>query len=132
MLYTRLIQRLAEVIDVDGNPLLDNTLVIWLSELGYGNHFNFNIPIVMAGMPSAFTEGQGRHIVLPQRHTMGDLFTKALDMVGVPDTTFGYQGRIGDSGVAQSELAEWAGYGGSTGDAFVNADRPLHAGPFTV
>jgi hypothetical protein len=132
MLYTRLIQRLAEVIDVDGNPLLDNTLVIWLSELGYGNHFNFNIPIVMAGMPSAFTEGQGRHIVLPQRHTMGDLFTKALDMVGVPDTTFGYQGRIGDSGVAQSELAVWAGYGGSTGDAFVNADRPLHAGPFVV
>jgi hypothetical protein len=132
MLYTRLIQRLSEVIDVDGNPLLDNTLVIWLSELGYGSHFNFNIPIVMAGMPSAFTEGQGRHVVLPQRHTMGDLFTKALAMVGLEGQTFGYQGRIGDSGVSQSDMAVWAGYGGTTGGAFVNADRPLHAGDFVL
>jgi len=132
MLYTRLIQRLAEVTDVDGNPLLDNTLVIWLSELGYGSHFNFNIPIVMAGLPSAFAEGQGRHVVLPKRHSMGDLFTKALDMVGVPDHTFGYQGTIGDTGVSQGAIAAWAGYGGTTGEAFVNANRPLHAGDFEI
>lgn len=132
MLYTKLIQRLSEVIDVDGAPLLDNTLVIWVSELGYGGHLNFNIPVVLAGMPSAFAEGQGRHIVLPERHSMGDLFTKALDMVGVPNTTFGYQGQIGDSGVAQADLAAWAGYGGTTGEPFVTTSRPLHAGPFDV
>ena len=132
MLYTRLIERLAEVIDLDGNPLLDNTLVIWLSELGYGGHLNFNIPVVLAGLPAAFSEPQGRHVVLPQRHSMGDLFTKALDMVGVPNTTFGFQGRVGDTGVSQGDIASWAGFGGSTGEAYVTLDRSLHNGPFEI
>lgn len=125
MFYTMLIERLAEVIDVDGTPLLDNTLVVWVSEMGYGSHLDYNIPVVLAGMPSAFEGGQGRHIVLPQRRTMGDLFTKILAMVGVPDTTFGQQGTIGDSGA--SDLNAWAGY-----PEFVHAGRPLHAGSFDV
>ena len=70
--------------------------------------------------------------MLPQRHSMGDLFTKALDMVGVPNTTFGFQGRVGDTGVSQGDIASWAGFGGSTGEAYVTLDRSLHNGPFEI
>jgi hypothetical protein len=131
LLVAHLIARLGEVTDVDGAPLLDNTLVVWVSEMGYGSHLSHNIPVLLAGMPSAFSGGQGRHIVLPKRHSMGDLFTTVLGMVGVPDTTFGYQGKIGDSGVSQGNLAEWAGYYDGN-EAFVRLDRPLHAGIIDV
>jgi hypothetical protein len=131
LLVAHLIARLAEVTDVDGAPLLDNTLVVWVSEMGYGSHLSHNIPVLLAGMPSAFSGGQGRHIVLPKRHSLGDLFTTVLGMVGVPDTTFGYQGRIGDTGVSQGNLAEWAGYYDGN-EAFVRLDRPLHAGIIDV
>ena len=47
--------------------------------------------------------------------------------IGVPDTTFGYQGKIGDSGVSQANLNDWAGYN-DDGQAFVRLDRSLHAG----
>lgn len=130
-LVAHLIARLGEVADVDGAPLLDNTLVVWVSEMGYGSHLSHNIPVLLAGMPSAFAGGQGRHIVLPKRHSLGDLFTTVLGMVGVPDTTFGYQGRIGDSGVSQANLNEWAGYYDDS-EPFVRLDRPLHAGIIDV
>lgn len=130
-LVAHLIARLAEVTDVDGAPLLDNTLVVWTSEMGYGSHLSYNIPVLLAGLPSAFPGGQGRHIVLPKRHSLGDLFTTVLGMVGVPDTTFGYQGKIGDTGVSQGNLAEWAGYYDGN-EAFIRLDRPLHAGPIEI
>ena len=32
--FTELVQRLAEIQDVDGSRLLDNTLVVWASDMG--------------------------------------------------------------------------------------------------
>src|SRR5262249_10532604 len=49
--FTKVIQRLAAVQDVDGKRLLDNTLVVWVSVLGYGSgHYCYNYPVVLAGM----------------------------------------------------------------------------------
>lgn len=45
-----LMSRLDERQDVDGKSLLDNTLILWVNELGYaGLHGNMNVPWVLAG-----------------------------------------------------------------------------------
>ncbi len=119
--FTQLVQRLAAVTDVDGSRLLDNTLVLWVSEMGYGSvHGDYNIPVVMAGLRSAFPKGQGRHVVC-NRRSMGDLFAQVLRMFGGTDTTFGDTGTLGayNKG-ALHEAAGWPGY--------IHAGTPLHSG----
>lgn len=123
-MFTRLVNRLAEVTDVDGTRLLDNTLVLWVSDMGYGSsHFDFNIPVVMAGMKSAFTKGQGRHVVCTNRRSLGDLYAQVLRMLGGTDTTFGATGTVG-SIAAGAGLN--AGYGFEGG--YVTSNLPLHLG----
>jgi len=62
--YTKLIQRLAAIRDTDGSRLLDNTVVVWASDLGNRSaQYCHNYPVVLAGMKSAFPTGQGRHVV---------------------------------------------------------------------
>jgi hypothetical protein len=96
-MFALLINRLAAVQDTDGSRLLDNTLVVWVSDMGYGSlHYNWNIPVVMAGMKSAFANGQGRHLVSPRR-SLGDLYAQVLRMLGGTDTSFGTTGTIGSN-----------------------------------
>jgi hypothetical protein len=122
--FTELVQRLAQIEDVDGARLLDNTLVVWVSEMGYGSeHTAWNIPIVMAGMSSAFSKGQGRHVV-HDRRTMGDLWAHVLRMLDGTDTTFGATGTLG-------ELGDALGIADLTLDAghpSLGPDTPLHMG----
>jgi hypothetical protein len=125
----RLIKRLSEVTDTDGSRLLDNTLVLWVGDMGYGaTHAVFNVPVVMAGMKSAFPKGQGRHVVLPQRHSLGDLYAQVLRMLGGSDMTFGATGKIGDSGLSGDKgLNTYAGYPG-----YITGNVPLHSGPLDL
>lgn len=122
--FTELVQRLAEIEDIDGSRLLDNTLVVWVSEMGYGSdHLVWNIPVVMAGMPSAFTKGQGRHLVCDRR-TMGDLWAQVLRMLGGSDTEFGATGTLGELGDAYGIADLWLG----AGHAGIGPSTPLHMG----
>lgn len=130
--FTQLVQGLAAVREPDGSRLLDNTLVLWVSDLGYGAaHHDFNIPIVMAGLRSAFPKGQGRHVVM-NRHTLGDLYAHVLRMFGGTDTTFGETGTLqsltgtGDLG----QLNAWAGAGGW--GEHIQGSTPLHKGPLDL
>lgn len=126
--FTQLVQRLAEIEDIDGSRLLDNTLVVWVSEMGYGSdHFAWNIPVVMAGMPSAFPQGQGRHVV-HDRRTMGDLWAHVLRMLGGDDQEFGATGTLGALADAHgvADLSLGAGYTG------LGPSTPLHAGPLDL
>lgn len=123
--FTYLVQRLAAIADVDGSRLLDNTLVVWNSDLGYGSgHYCFNHPIVMAGMGSKFANGQGRHLVCDGRRSLGDLWAQVLRMLGGSDTTFGVDGKIGDGGVSGDKLLANLGAPGN----FITANTPLHLG----
>jgi hypothetical protein len=123
-MFARLLDRLAAIEDTDGSRLLDNTLVLWTSELGYGTHASFNHPVLLAGMKSAFEHGQGRHVVMSDRRSLGDLYAKVLRMLGGTDTTFGTTGKIGDSGLSGDEaLVASLGYPG-----FIKASTPLHLG----
>jgi hypothetical protein len=48
--FAYLLDRLAQTPDVDGTSVLDNTLVIWGSELGRGwDHSLANVPFILAG-----------------------------------------------------------------------------------
>ena len=56
--FAYLLDRLAATPDVDGTSVLDNTLVIWGSELGTAwNHDISNVPFVFAGGPGVGLRG---------------------------------------------------------------------------
>ena len=127
--FKLLVQRLAAMQDTDGSRLLDNTIVVWVSSLGYGSqHLVNNIPVVLAGMKGAFAQGQGRHLV-QDRHTLGDLYAQVLRMLGGTDMTYGETGTLGELAKAngvdnlQPEL-------GASG--YIDDKTPLHAGPLDL
>jgi len=124
--FTSLVQRLDMMLDLDGKPMLESTLVVWVSDMGYGAaHFDWNVPVVLAGMPAAFPKGQGRHIVMDRR-TLGDLYAQILRMVGGTDTTFGATGTLG--AVSANQFADSA-YDFGSG---ISPSTPLHMGPIDV
>jgi Protein of unknown function (DUF1552) len=126
--YTKLIQRLAAVPDTDGSRLLDNTLVLWVSDLGYGSgHYCYNYPVVLAGMKSAFPKGQGRHVV-GQVNSLGDLYAQVLRMLGGTDTTYGATGTLANA--AKSTSINFYPLLGRPG--LISKDTPLNFGPIDL
>jgi hypothetical protein len=126
--FTKLIQRLAAVTDSDGSRLLDNTLVVWASDLGYGSgHYCYNYPVVLAGMKAAFPKGQGRHVV-GQVNSLGDVYAQVLRMLGGTDTTFGSTGTL--SSAAGSTSINFFPALGRPG--LITKDTPLHFGPLDL
>lgn len=118
--FTTIVQRLAAMTDTDGTRMLDNTLVLWVSEMGYGSvHAAYNIPVVMAGMKAAFSKGQGRHVVC-NRRSMGDLLAQVMRMYGGTEMTFGDTGTLGQYATDLHADAGWPGY--------INSSTPLHSG----
>ncbi|MFT3840896.1 MAG: DUF1552 domain-containing protein [Myxococcaceae bacterium] len=120
--YAQIVTRLSQITDVDGSRLLDNTLVLWVSEMGRGAvHVDYDIPVVMAGLKSGFPKGQGRHVV-SDRRSLGDLYAQVLRMYGGSDTTFGETGTIGDHNPSGDMITD-AGYPG-----LIARSTPLHLG----
>jgi hypothetical protein len=118
--FTQIVQRLAAMTDTDGSRMLDNTLVLWVSEMGYGSvHAAYNIPVVMAGLKSAFPKGQGRHLVC-NRRSMGDLLAQVMRMFGGTDMTYGDTGTLGQYATDLKADAGWPGY--------ITSSTPLHSG----
>lgn len=134
-MFTLLIQRLAAVTDVDGSRLLDNTLVLWVSDLGYGaTHSCFNYPVIFAGMKGAFAQGQGRHLAVTGRASLGDLYAQTLRMLGGTDQTFGATGTLSSLVGARNHRencgADFCSDMGFPG--YIGPDTPLHSGPLDL
>jgi hypothetical protein len=90
----------------EGNgTVLDNTAVVWVSEIAQGSHEHYDMPFLIAGGAGGywkpgrylnFNPGS-KHIVYnpsyarkpPYGRTHNDLFLMFLDMMGVKATTFG-------------------------------------------
>jgi hypothetical protein len=122
--FATLVQRMASFIEPDGSRMLDNTLVLWVSEMGYGSvHTVSNLPVVLAGLRSAFPLGLGRHVVQSRRST-GDLLAHVMRLYGGTDLTFGETGTLGSNGAVYGADLGWSGY--------VNASTPLHSGPLNL
>ncbi len=90
----------------EGNgSVLDNTAVVWFSEIAQGTHEHYDMPFLIAGGAGGyFKTGRyvnlnpgSKHVVLnpswarkpPYGRTHNDLFLTFMDMMGVPATSFG-------------------------------------------
>ena len=89
-MFAHLLQQLASVPEGDGT-MLDNTLVVWMSEFGDGQaHATNDLPVILAGSACGRVN-TGLHIDHTGR-TTGDLHTTILHAFGGDDPTFGYVG----------------------------------------
>lgn len=87
-MFALLVRRLSEVNDGTGS-LLDNTLVLWVSDFGEGDgHNTRDLPIVMAGGLGGRMQ-TGRYLKFPGR-TTGDLYTSILNAFGDERSCFGW------------------------------------------
>jgi hypothetical protein len=82
--FAYLLDRLAATPDTDGTSVLDNTLVIWGSELGTGwSHSLDNVPFILAGGANSRLRG-GRYLQVTNTQTTRVLVT-ALHAMGLTD-----------------------------------------------
>jgi hypothetical protein len=87
---------MAETPDGDGS-LLDNSLVVWVTEFGDGAaHWAWDVPVLLAGNLGGAL-ATGRHLQYPGRvqnpdtgYTTNDLLVSLLNLFGYEDTSFGY------------------------------------------
>ena len=85
--FAYLIQRMDETDDGDGSTLLDNSVVLWVNEMGKGNSHDHNdVPIIMAGRAGGFFKGGGRHYTFGARST-NDLLITLCHAMGFGDVT---------------------------------------------
>lgn len=82
-----LLSRLNQLREPDGSTVLDNTLVLWGSEVSRGDtHAHTNIPFLVAGGGWHFRTG--RHLSYTDA-SHGNLLVSVLNAMGVPAETFG-------------------------------------------
>jgi hypothetical protein len=79
----------ASISDEGGQSLLDNSLVLWISEFGDGGrHRTDDLPVILAGGLGG-TLPTGRHLSFPGR-THNDLYTTILNLFGFEANAFGH------------------------------------------
>jgi hypothetical protein len=75
-------QRLADIPEGDGN-LLDNTFVLWASDLRDGNrHDPRNLPVLVGGGSQLIETGQ--HLSYPRDTPLCNLYVSMLQAMGIP------------------------------------------------
>ena len=85
--FAYLLDRLAATPDVDGTTVLDNTLIVWGSELGIGwTHDISNVPFIFAGGPTVVQGGRYKVVTNKTNHRV---LVTALQAMGQPDMTYG-------------------------------------------
>jgi hypothetical protein len=91
-MYSYLLKRMKETPDVDGNSLLDNSVVFFSSEITDGDRHNHdNMPIILGGSGGGkFTTG--RHIHFDNEPPLANLYISLLDSVGIQVNSFGDDG----------------------------------------
>ncbi|MEM7153378.1 MAG: DUF1552 domain-containing protein [Myxococcota bacterium] len=83
-----LAQRLDSIVEPDGSTMLDNTLIVWGSEVAKGNtHEWTNMPFVLLGGAGGAVPG-GRFLSYPGRNHC-QLLVSVANAMGLPITEFG-------------------------------------------
>jgi len=79
-------------VDEGGSTLLDNTVVYFSSEIADGNaHQHEDLPVLLAGRAGGALE-PGRHVLLPDREPLANLYVTLLQLLGVDADAFGVDG----------------------------------------
>ena len=87
--FATLIERLKSYPEGDAT-LFDNSLLLWSNELGKGNsHSRKHAPYVLAGSAGGALR-TGRYLAYDGDPPHNDLLVSILNVLGVPDTTFGH------------------------------------------
>lgn len=90
--YAKLVQRLRDAEDFDGNPILRNTAVFLSSEIGDGNqHTHDNLPVLVAGQAGGVLD-TGRHIRYDGNPPTANLFISIFQALGIDIDRFGDDG----------------------------------------
>jgi hypothetical protein len=98
-LFAEFIGKMAKTPDGDGS-LLDHSMLVYGAGLEDGNrHEHANLPVMIMG-GACGTLKTGRHLALPARTPINNLYVSMLDRMGVPGET------LGDSTGALRELSE--------------------------
>ncbi|HVY25789.1 MAG TPA: DUF1552 domain-containing protein [Polyangiaceae bacterium] len=84
--FKYLLTKMDSVVEGDGT-LLDNSVVLWMSDLATGGHSYKRMPYVLAGKAGGSLR-TGRLVKYDHR-TNCDLFVALLNLFGFDDTTFG-------------------------------------------
>ncbi len=86
--FAKIIAEMKKIKEGDGT-MLDNSLVIWVNELGKGNNHRYDdIPIVMAGNLQGTFKCDGRHVQLGNRSS-NDFLITILHAFGYNENVFG-------------------------------------------
>jgi hypothetical protein len=86
--FAYLLKRFTETKDPDGSSLLDNSLVLWVTELGDGDkHSPLKTPYVLAGKAGGTLRG-GRFLSYPGR-AHNDLLVSCMNAFGIQESRFG-------------------------------------------
>ena len=89
--FSRFLEKLDSVKDIDGKSLLHNSMIVYGSGNGDGNRHNHNnLPLILAGSGGG-TLTAGRHVKFKAR-PMTDLYLSMLDRMGIDGVP-----RLGDS-----------------------------------
>lgn len=78
----RLLSKLDAVKRADGTSLLDETLVVWGSEMAVGNHLRDPVPFFVAGGPRDGYFQQGRVLELTESHRTTRLLVSVMQSFG--------------------------------------------------
>jgi len=86
--FAKILEEMKAVPEGDGT-MLDNSVVIWVNELGKGNnHDHDDVPIVIAGSLQGTFQTGGRHVTLGQRSN-NDFLITLCQAFGLETNTFG-------------------------------------------
>jgi hypothetical protein len=89
--FAYLLQKMDAIIEGNGMSLLDNSVVLWATEIQEpSNHGQGNMPFVIAGKAGgAFRSGRWLRVTPRQPHN--NMLVSILNLFGLPNTRFGHQ-----------------------------------------
>lgn len=87
--FAYLLEGLKGAEDVDGNSVLDNSLVYFSSEISDGNRHNHdNLPVILAGGGGGALR-RGEHIRVADKTPVANLYLTMLRLMGLDNMSFG-------------------------------------------
>jgi hypothetical protein len=90
--FANLLTQLDAMREPDGTSLLDNTAVLFSSEIADGNsHTHSGLPVLLAGRCGGALD-PGRHVVYAEERPIANLYLALLRALGSSATSFGLEG----------------------------------------
>ena len=88
-MFVDLITRMSTVIEGDGSTLLDNSLVLFSSEISDGDRHNHDdLPVLLAGRGGG-VHNAGQHIVHPNQTPVANLYLAMAQAAGATAAVHG-------------------------------------------